>query len=257
MIFYSSGTGNSLWVAKELANFYNEKLISISEELMRPDNNFLYSIAPDEKVFFVFPIHSWGTDVLTYRFLKKFNFANYQKQSVFMVCTCGDNCGYTSKIVKSILQKKSIFLTNSYSVQMPNNYMLMKGFDVDSKELETQKIADAVKRIKLITDDIPDGKRKDLYVQGKNSFLKTFIIYPIFRKQGIKRNHFYANNRCISCGLCIKICPTKTIYFQDNKPKWEKNTCVQCLACINRCPEKAIEYGKASKTKGRYHHPDL
>jgi NAD-dependent dihydropyrimidine dehydrogenase PreA subunit len=174
-----------------------------------------------------------------------------------MVCTCGDNCGYTAKIVKRILRKKAITLTNSYSVQMPNNCVLMSGFEVDTKAVETQKLADAANRIRLITDDIPSGKRKDLYVQGKNSFLKTYLIYPLFRKQGIKRNLFYATDACISCGLCMDICPTKTIFRQDGTPKWEKDTCVQCSACINRCPERAIEYGKASITKGRYHHPDL
>jgi flavodoxin len=224
MIFYFSGTGNSLWVAKELAKFYNDKLISISEELKRPDNYFPYSVAADEKIFFVFPVHSWGTDVLTFRFLKNFNLFNYQNQPVFMVCTCGDNCGYTSKIVKRLLRKKSITLTNAYSVQMPNNYVLMGGFEVDSKEVETQKLADAVKKLRSITDDIPVGKNRDLYVQGKNSFLKTYLIYPLFRKHGIKKILFYATDACISCGLCIKICPTKTIFWQDKKPKWEKTT---------------------------------
>jgi len=257
MIFYFSGTGNSLWVAKELAKFYNDSLISISDELKRPSNNFSYPVAVDEKVFIVSPIHSWGIDVLTFRFLNRFNLVNYLNQPVFIVCTCGDNCGYASSIVKRILRKKSITLTNAYSVQMPNNYVLMSGFEVDDKELERQKLSDAVERIRLITDDIPAGKSRDLYVKGKNSFIKTYLIYPLFRKQGIKRNLFYAKDACISCGLCIDICPTMTILWQDNKPKWEKDTCVQCSACINRCPERAVEYGKVSVKKGRYHHPDL
>jgi ferredoxin len=257
MIFYFSGTGNSLWVAKELAKFYNDKLISISEELMRSDNDFSYSISINEKIFFVFPIHSWGIDVLTFRFLKKINFVNYQKQPVFMVCTCGDNCGYAAKIVKRFLYKKTIVLTNWYSVQMPNNYMLMKGFGTDSKEVETQKLAGAPQRLQLIINDISNGKNKDLYVQGKLSFLKTYAIYPLFRKYGIKRNLFYAKNNCISCGVCIDICPTKTIFWQGKMPKWNKDTCVQCTACINRCHERAIEYGKISEKEGRYHHPDL
>jgi ferredoxin len=257
MIFYFSGTGNSLWVAKELAKFYTDKLISISDELMRPNNDFSYSVSPDEKIFFVFPVHSWGTDVLTYRFLKKLSLVNYQKQPVFMVCTCGGNCGYAAKIVHRILHKKNIVLTNSYSVLMPNNYMLMGGYEVDTKEMETQKLTDAVKRIQLITDGISNGGGKDLYERGKFPFLKTYLIYPFFRKYGIKKHKFHAKNTCISCGLCMDFCPTKTIFWQDNAPKWKKDTCVQCLACINRCPERAIEWGKTSETKGRYFHPDL
>jgi NAD-dependent dihydropyrimidine dehydrogenase PreA subunit len=257
MIFYFSGTGNSLWAAKKLSHYFNDKLISISEELLQSDNDFSYSVASDERIFFVFPVHSWGTDVLTFLFLKKLRLVNYQKQPVFMVCTCGDECGYAAKIVKNILAQKSIALTNSYSVQMPNNYVLMSAFNVDSKELETQKLTDAPQRLQQIIDDISAGKRKDLYVQGKFSFLKTYIVYPLFRKYGVKRNLFYAKNTCISCGLCADICPTKTIFLEDKTPKWHKKTCVQCTACIHRCPERAIEYGEISETKGRYHHPEI
>ena len=257
MIFYFSGTGNSLWVAKELAKVYNDKLISISEELLRSDNDFSYSVSAVETVFFVFPIHSWGLDVLTFRFLEKINLVNYQKQPVFMVCTCGGNCGYAAKIMKRLLGKKSITLTKSYSVQMPNNYILMRGFGTDNKEVEAQKLADAPQRLQSIIDDISNGKGKNLYARGKLSFLKTYIIYPLFRKQGIKRNLFYAKSNCILCGLCVDICPTKTIFWQEKTPQWHKDTCVQCTACINRCPKRAIEYGKISETEGRYHHPDL
>ena len=256
MIFYFSGTGNSLWAAKELAKHYNEKLISISEELMLPNNKFSYSVSQNEQIFFVFPIHSWGTDVLTFRFLRKLKLINYQKQPVFMVCTCGDNCGYAAKTVKKALKRKSIVLTNSYSIQMPNNYVLMEGFSTDSKEIEAQKLANAPKRLQQIIDDIPDGKRKDLYEQGKFPFLKTYLVYPIFRKYGAKRNLFYTKNTCVSCGLCVDICPTKTIFWQDNSPKWKKGSCIHCTACINRCPERAIEYGEISGAKGRYCHPD-
>jgi ferredoxin len=257
MIFYFSGTGNSLWVAKQLAEVYNEKLVSISDELRLPNNNFSYSVSANETVFFVFPVHSWGTDCLTFRFLEKIRLVNYQKQAVFMICTCGGNCGYTAKIVKRLLGKKSIALTNHYSIQMPNNYMLLKGFDADSPEAARQKLADAPQKLQQIIDDIPAGKRKDLYARGKMfSFLKSYVIYPLFRKYGVKYNFFYAKNSCISCGLCMDICPTKTIFLQDETPKWNKDTCVQCTACINRCPERAIEYGKISQTKGRYYHPD-
>ena len=257
MIFYFSGTGNSLWVAKELQKYYRCKVISIAEELNRPENNFSYAVASSEYIFFVFPVHSWGADILTCRFLEKLNLVNYRKQPVYVICTCGDNCGYTAKVIKRILRKKSIALTKSYSIQMPNNYLLMKGFSTDTKEIETQKLAEAPKRLQLIVNEIPGGDCDDLYAKGKFSCLKTYLIYPLFRKYGVKKNLFYAKEICVSCGLCMAICPTKTIYYQDKKPKWNQNTCVQCSACINRCPEQAIEYGTISETKGRYHHPDL
>ena len=42
----------------------------------------------------------------------------------------------------------------------------------------------------------------------------------------------------------------------DGKPVW-KHHCELCCACIHLCPVEAIQYGHKTKTRGRYHHPDL
>ncbi len=256
MIFHFSGTGNSLWAAKELGKVYNEKLISIADELKKKDNLFQYILKEDEKVFLVFPVHSWGPAVLAYRFAEKLKFSNYSNQSVYMICTCGDNCGDTNKIMQKLLAENSIHLTASYSVQMPNNYILMKGFGIDSKEVEKEKLAKAPNLLNEIIKDIQHKEIRKLYVIGKYPFLKSHIVYPLFRKYAVKNNSFYVKGNCISCGLCASICPTDTISLVEGKPVWNK-TCVQCTACIHRCPVRAIEYGKITENQGRYVHPDL
>jgi len=40
MIFYFSGTGNSKWIASQVATKQNEKLISIAEEMVDLANSF-------------------------------------------------------------------------------------------------------------------------------------------------------------------------------------------------------------------------
>ena len=133
----------------------------------------------------------------------------------------------------------------------------MKVFSTDAKEVETRKLEEAPKLLQQITENINSNNKANIYKSGMCSFLKSYIIYPLFRKYAVEKNYFYAENNCTSCGLCVDICPTKTIFWEDKKPKWNKTTCVQCSACINRCPVRAIEYGKISQTKGRYHHPDI
>lgn len=58
MIFYFSGTGNSAWVARQLAEGQNEELLSIAMEI---DRNKAYKLKEGEKVGFVFPVYAWGT----------------------------------------------------------------------------------------------------------------------------------------------------------------------------------------------------
>ena len=55
MIFYFTGTGNSLWVAKALSEALGEPLISIADELRKEEEGLAYPVRPDEKILFVYP----------------------------------------------------------------------------------------------------------------------------------------------------------------------------------------------------------
>lgn len=257
MIFYFTGTGNSLWVAEALGRELGEPLVSIAEELKKSNGELVYSLGGQERVIFVFPIHSWGPAVLIRRFVSRLKLEGYSEQPVYSVSTCGDDCGCTDKMMRAALHKRGIVLTNSYSVQMPNNYILMPGFDVDSKEVETAKLQAAPTRLTAIVEAISRQENIKLYHAGSLPALKSYLVYPLFAKYAIKKNAFYTTDACICCGLCERVCPTGTISLAaDGKPRWA-DTCVQCMACIHRCPVRAIEYGKATLKKRRYHHPEL
>ncbi|MDR2010121.1 MAG: EFR1 family ferrodoxin [Bacteroidales bacterium] len=256
MIFYFSGTGNSLYVAKELAMAFNEDIISIADELNKPDNEFKYDLRENENLMFIYPVHSWGPARLITDFISKLNFSGYFNQPVYSISTCGDNCGYTNKIIEKVLKKKHISLKKSYSIQMPNNYILMSGFNTDPEDIKKQKLSKAPQLIEEIVRNIKEHKTEEIYTIGSSPWVKSKIVYPLFVKFVLGRSSFYAKDNCTSCGLCEEICPTKNIIIENGRPKWGK-TCVQCVACIHRCPVYAIEYGKISQDKGRYHHPDL
>lgn len=255
MIFYFSGTGNSRWVADTLGIALGEPVVSIAEELKTGKKEFVCPLREDEKVLFVYPVHSWGPAVPVTRFISGLKLTGYDKQPVYSISTCGDECGYTDDIMRKVLKKKGLILTDSYSVIMPNNYILLPGFDVDSKEVEQEKLKDAPSTVDTIVAAIRDGKNVNLYKKGSLPGLKSYCIYPLFANFAIGKNSFRVTDGCISCGLCERVCPTGTITLADGKPVWS-DTCVQCVACIHRCPVRAIEYGKITLKKGRYHHPD-
>lgn len=255
MIFYFTGTGNSLWVAKELARVSDERLISIAEACRKGE--YAYQAGTRENILFVFPVHTWGIPVLVAGFMKKLEIESYRGQPVYAVCTCGDDCGYTDKSVKMLLQRRGLEVRAVFSVAMPNNYILLPGFDVDEKTLELKKLQDAQALLAKIGEMIL-GKRElsAIYRPGKFAWIKSRLIYPLFVRYFLGKASFYVTDACISCGLCLKECPTRTISWKEDKPAWG-NRCVQCMACIHRCPVRAIEYGKTTQKKGRYRHPDL
>ncbi len=254
MIFYFSGTGNSRWVATQLGKALDEKVVSIANALQNAQSGLTYDVLPDEKIIFVFPVHSWGPAVLVPEFIEKMTLRNYTVQPVYVVCTCGDECGYTAAMMRRALATKKIVLTKAYSIIMPNNYILLPGFDTDPKDVMQEKLRLAPQRLQAIVENIQQNGTDKIYTTGRFPILKSDIIYPLFKKFNIGRNSFYAKDNCTSCALCVQKCPTQTIAFVNGHPRWADN-CVQCLACIHYCPVRAIEYGKISRKKGRYHHP--
>lgn len=255
MIFYFTGTGNSFWVADALGKALNEPVLSVATELQKAADSLSYHLKDTEIVCFVFPIHSWGPAVEMVRFIKTLHFENYHKQSIYSICVCGDDCGNADRFMKRLLKQKDYLLSGCYSVIMPNNYILLPGFDVDSEALAKKKLSDAPAVITRIADQIRTKSSEMIYSRGSFSGIKTSCIYPLFVKYALRKQYFRVTDACTGCGKCARICPTQTIRMEHKTPVWGEG-CVQCLACIHRCPVRAIEYGKETLKKGRYHHPD-
>lgn len=90
----------------------------------------------------------------------------------------------------------------------------------------------------------------------KGPFPRLFtVVNPLFNKYAVKTESFYATDKCNGCGICEKVCTSKSIKV-DKRPKWGKE-CTQCLACINFCPTKATQFGKGTEKKGRYTNPNV
>ena len=254
MIFYFSGTGNSKWIASQVATKQNEKLISIAEEMIDLTNSFQYSLEDSEMVGFVFPVYSWAPPAIVMEFIKKISFTNYNNQYIFFICSCGDEVGLTQKIMDEIVCKKEWSWKAGFSIIMPNNYVSLPGFDTDPKELEQKKLDDSVVEIKRINEILTNHTENCFECKkGNFAFFKSRIINPLFNKYQVTAKPFHATDDCISCGLCEKHCPMHNVKV-ENKPVWGDN-CTSCLACYHICPRHAIHYGKATLKKHQYFHP--
>jgi NAD-dependent dihydropyrimidine dehydrogenase PreA subunit/flavodoxin len=254
MIFYFTGTGNSLQAAKSIAEHNGETLISIASEMNSKDSTFEYTLKDNEVIGFVYPVYSWGPPEMVLDFIKRLKLNNYKDNYTFSVATCGDNIGNTMKVLKAELNKKKLDLHSGFSLQMPNTYIVM--FNVDSMEIQNKKLSAAEETLKGIIKIIEERKRGVFQIKkGPVPFILTSVINPGFNKGARDTKKFYANDNCTGCGICEKVCNTQTIKV-EGKPKWGKE-CTQCLACIHLCPVKAIQFGKGTEKKGRYKNPNV
>lgn len=255
MIFYFSGTGNSLWAARKLAEITQDSLISIAEQMSRENRHTDYSLHPKERIGFVFPVHSWGPPEIVLHFIRKIHLTDYHNNYCYFIATCGDDIGCTRQIMHKTLATAGIRLHAGFSIQMPNTYTALPGFNVDPLNVQTKKLSAAGPCIERIGKSI---SRKSFIYEihtGGVPRLKSYLIRPMFKRYLINDKYFHVTNACISCGKCTRICPTENIELQNGQPVWKGN-CTTCMACYHVCPQHAIYFLKESQ-KGQYLHPDL
>lgn len=235
MIFYFSGTGNSAWAARQLACLTGDEACAITNLKELPD------LGNAKQIGFVFPVYAWGVPEIMADFAKKLP----QSQAfTFGVCTCGEDAGLTMKRFSKLYP-----LSSSYSLQMPNNYII--GSDTDSADEISQKIAAARKALERIAQEIRQQERVYRVHEGGRAGLKSHLINFGFNKFARSAKPFFAEDSCNGCGQCARNCPAHAITLRDGKPVWATQ-CFQCLRCINECPQQAIQYGKDTAGRRRY-----
>lgn len=256
MIYWFSGTGNSRWVAQQLAQRLGERLVSIADCIADciASGGYRHSLAPDESIGWVFPIYSWGPPPVVLDFIARWHIDGYKKGTTYcyMAATCGDDVGLAVDIFAKALGY--IDLVAAFSIQMPNNYILLPGFDTDPVQVELDKKAHAVTRIGQVAAAIASRSHTTDVVTGRYKWVKSRIIRPFFVRHLMSDKHFTTDaDLCDGCGTCAAVCPMHNITIGDNhRPQWH-GRCAVCLGCIHRCPRRAIQYGSITRKKGRYH----
>ena len=253
MIFYFSGTGNSKWVARQVAAYQHESLIAIADELAG-GADLIYTLQPSEVVGFVFPVYSWAPPAIVMEFISKIHFTNAEGHYFFFVCTCGDEAGLTLNIMNESVASKGWTWQAGFTIIMPNNYVSFPGFDTDPKEVEQQKLHAAIDEMERINQELASRSNVFQCKVGSWAYIKSRIISKLFNKYQVTAKPFFATDDCISCGLCEQHCPVHNVKVHI-KPEWG-NHCTSCLACYHICPRHAIHYGKATLKKHQYFHPE-
>jgi len=251
MIFYFTGTGNSLYAAQSVAEKQGDRLISIAKCLQK--NNFDFTLRDDEKVGFVFPIYFWGLPTVVKDFVSRMQLKNYKGQYLYAILVCGGNIGNSDNIIKRQLRNRKYSLNSVFSLVMPDNYII--AFNLLTSEDKIPLLLNKTEEKLIKINEIIRKKEKNNIKLDKTilAWLQTTLFQP-FYKYGRNTEPFFATDDCTSCGLCEQICPCQTIHLVNGKPVWDKE-CTQCLGCLHRCPVHAIQYGKKTMPIGRYVNP--
>lgn len=250
MIYYFSGMGNSAYVAEALGRELGEKTVKIVD-VKGEEAQF-----EGDSLGLVFPIYSWGVPPIMLEFISGLDERFIEKvrrgaYPVWMVCTFGDEIGNAAEMLRDTLSRRRLELKGAWNIQMPNTYVILPGFDVDSVAVERKKLEDAEEYLPKVARKIKAGEWEWKLKKGAFPWILTGLIYPGFVKWGINCKKWHFTEACVKCGKCVRSCPVKNIVMEEQGPVWGSN-CISCLACFHHCPYHAVEYGKITKKKGQY-----
>lgn len=249
MIFYFSGTGNSYYIASVLAKHTSERMISVSEAWK--EQQWEYSLQEGERIGFVFPVYSWAPPKLFLDVISNLVIRGTVTYC-YMVCTCGDDIGCTLSIMQKTLERKGWVLNCGFSVIMPNTYVCLPGFDVDSQLVIQTKMAALPERLEQVVVCVQEKKSNCWDVHpGSFPWIKSHLIHPLFNRFLLTDRYFRSSDSCNGCTKCSRECPVGNILMKDRRPQWQGH-CVGCLRCYHTCPQHAIDFAGQTKRKGQY-----
>lgn len=231
IIYYFSGTGNSLRAAMKIAEgIGGAEIISVR---CVPEN---VSAEDAAIIGFVTPVYEWDMPGAMKDFVKmlKINTDAY----VFMVATYVAIHGKCFETMESLLSEKGIHLHYGYALRCvasqctayspfpPEKIMLPlmeRGIKKISREISTRKNR-SYPRMSTIT--------RKLYPKLMTPYIEVEHEYD---------KGFYTDDRCLGCSTCVKVCPTQNIVMEENRPVWN-HRCHGCMSCVAYCPTKAVQF---------------
>ena len=245
IIFYFSGTGNSLKAAKAIAaELGNCRIVSMG----KPGN---YTLTEKyDSIGFIYPVYFWGLPKKTIEFIKNMNLDTSKNAYFYSLATMGGDAMYAVYQIYEIMEKRhGIKMNYCQKIKMFSNDVLLYEMRKDVAGITKKSNEKLVPIIKAI---------KNRENNKANKFTK---IFAFLNKQFLKTvsntdRHYTVDNNCTGCGICEKVCPVKNITMKNNKPEYSHN-CEQCVACIQYCPPMAINYKNVTQNRRRYNHPEI
>lgn len=225
MLFYFTGTGNSLYVAKQL----DEEIISIPQVIHQEDLNF-----KADKIGIVAPVYGHEVPSMVKDFLRK---AHFDTDYFYIVLTYGNRHGGASELAQNFFKEQGIDPSYINVILMVDNYLPV--FDME-EQIKIDKHVD--EQIKQIKEDIDAGKKMISSVTDEDHRVhQMYLDIVASHPKDMYKKLYVITDSCIGCSICEKICPKGCFHVKDQRSYWNGQECITCMACIHACPTKAIQ----------------
>ncbi len=247
-IFYYSGTGNSLWLARLAAEALGgADLVPIAGRSPGPVR------VDAAAVGMAFPVHIWGVPAAVRRFVRDLRGA--RPRYLFALAANAGQVAGTLLQVEAELRENGQDLAAGFAFTLPSNYIPWGG--PGPKEERERRFEAARKKMFAVAGIVRAGKRVPV---ERGPLWQRIVFTPVYRmsfpKVPVMDRKFWADEKCDGCPVCARVCPVRNIVMAEGRPVWQ-GRCEQCFACLQWCPREAVQYGRKTPRYERYHHPEV
>lgn len=247
MIYYFSGTGNSLWAAVELGKILDmpvDRLIKYRKKKL---------ICQDPVVGFVLPTYMQDIPWIVKEILIE---SEFEKDSyIFLVMSSNNGkSGRAFRSVDEALCTQECHLSAGFDLRMPGNCL------ISSEKENAARLGEAPESLLKIGRKI--RKKVCNYQSPGKKAARGFVEKSFFYgTHSLKRltymKNFEITKECNGCGLCVKVCPLDNITIRDGKALHGEQ-CTACYACLHWCPQNATRLKVPGlRNRPQYHHPQV
>ena len=225
MIFYFTGTGNSLFAARKIADTTGARIISIPQ-VIREQQNYA-----DDCIGFVYPQYANGLPKMVRSFIANNSF----KADYFFAVDL-----YSLIHIKTLGEIASLIPLNYGAyLKTPFNFTFLLNAPKNPKPI----LEKAEKRLDVIINEISNRTGKP--VKASKAIGNATKYFGEVK--------FKVTNSCTNCGTCVTVCPAGNISL-DGDVRFD-GKCENCFACVNLCPAHAVYSSNAILRRRQYRNP--
>ena len=243
LIYCYSGSGNCLDIAKNIAKYLGDTDIVMMRSFPAVTNAL-----EAERVGFVFPCHAGGLPGKVEQYVKSVSVGPNTYR--FAVVSYAGYPGVGLKKIDDIV-KLDYWTGISHhcsAIWLFPHKLMLPTLSVRQAQKRSERLAAKA------AADILEKKHRSGHPSAFFLNALEAKAWPMLSRK--KAEALTADDKCISCGQCEKLCPAGNIRIQGGKPQFG-SSCIGCLSCLQYCPVQAINMGGATLKRERYHNQNI